>query len=236
MQELHLAAYLAGIPRRIGYARKWGFLLTRTIRDKRDLGLKHEKQSNLELSALAGAGEQAVDDYRISPALEMVSLLPESFLKEGFVVLHPWTSDSVKQWPHERFLRLAQMMSSDLALNLVMAGGLAESRSYRRFYCALDGDKTTDLTGKTTLPQLLAVLAASRLLVSGDSGPMHLAAAAGTRVVAIFRNDLPGKTPRRWGPLGEGHAVLQKSSLADISVEEVFATVKGILHAQDPFH
>lgn len=235
-KELHLAVFLSGIPRRLGYSRKWGFLLTETIRDTRDLGLKHEKQSNLELAALAGAGEPAQNDYRMEADENVASLLPESFLRDGFVALHPWTSDSVKQWPHERFLRLAKLISGDLGVNLVMVGGPAESRSYPEFYSALAGSNIINLTGRTTLPQLLKILSFSRLLVSGDSGPMHLAAASGTRVAAIFRNDIPGKTPRRWGPLGPGHTVIEKDSLSKISVEEVFAAVKGILNAPDTFH
>ncbi|MFZ2384599.1 MAG: glycosyltransferase family 9 protein [Candidatus Omnitrophota bacterium] len=235
-KELHLAVFLAGIPRRLGYCRKWGFLLTGTVRDTRDLGLKHEKQSNLELAALAGAGQEAPDDHRLETGEDITSLLPASFFKDGFVVMHPWTSDSVKQWPHERFLRLAKLISGDLGVNLVMAGGPAEKRVYPEFYSALAGNNIVDLTGKTSLTQLLKILSFSRLLVSGDSGPMHLAAASGTRVAAIFRNDIPGKAPRRWGPLGAGHTVLEKNSLSDISVEEVFAAVKGILNAQNTFY
>jgi len=64
------------------------------------------------------------------------------------------------------------------------------------------------------------------LLVSGDSGPVHLAAAVGTPIVALFRNDLPGKTSKRWGPWGKGHTVIEKENLEDISVDEVFEKVK----------
>ncbi len=235
-KEMHIASYLAGIPRRIGYARKWGFLLTGKLRDTRDLGLKHERQSNLELAALAGAGEPSAGDHRIDSPESPESLLPEKFLKEGFAAFHPWTSDGVKQWPHDRFLRLARLISGELGMNLAMIGGPEERRVYPEFYSGLSGENILNLTGKTTLSQLLKVLSVSRLLVSGDSGPMHLAAAAGTPVAALFRSDIPGKSPRRWGPLGEGHAVLAKQSLLEISVEEVFEAVKGILSAQNTLH
>lgn len=235
-KEMHLAAYLAGIPRRIGYSRKWGFLLTRKLRDTRDLGFKHERQSNLELAALAGAAEPAFGDHRLLSAESLGTLLPEKFLKEGFVAFHPWTSDPVKQWPHERFLRLARLISGELDMNLAMIGGPEESRVYPEFYSALSGGNIVNLTGKTTLSQLLKVLSVSRLLVSGDSGPMHLAAAAGAPVAALFRNDIAGKAPQRWGPLGEGNIVLERPSLLEIDVEEVFEAVKGILGAQNTLH
>lgn len=83
-----------------------------------------------------------------------------------------------------------------------------------------------DLVNKTSLVELGALLKRCSLLVSGDSGPMHLAAAVGTPVVALFRNDLPGKTARRWGPRGEGHMVIEKDNLNDITVDEVFEKVK----------
>lgn len=235
-KELHIASFLAGIPRRFGYARKWGFLLTGSIRDTRDLGLKHEKQSNLELAALFGTCGSADSDHRMDTDENIDFLLPEAFLKEGFIVFHPWTSDGVKQWPHDRFLRLARMISEELGVNLAMIGGEKEGRIYPEFYSGLDGRNIVNLTGRTTLPQLLKLLSVSRLLVSGDSGPMHLAAAAGTRVAALFRNDIAGKTPLRWGPLGTGHIVLEKNSLSEISVEEVFEAVKGMLDAQDTVH
>jgi ADP-heptose:LPS heptosyltransferase len=72
------------------------------------------------------------------------------------------------------------------------------------------------------------------LLVSGDSGPVHLAAAVGTPVLALFRNDLPGKTAKRWGPWGEGHTVIEKSSLEDITVNEVVKMIMEKLEKQPP--
>jgi ADP-heptose:LPS heptosyltransferase len=59
---------------------------------------------------------------------------------------------------------------------------------------------------------------------------MHLAAAVGTPVLALFRNDLPGKTAKRWGPWGEGHLVIEKPKLDDITVDEVFTQARELLN------
>jgi len=83
---------------------------------------------------------------------------------------------------------------------------------------------------KTTLPELAALLKRGSLVVSGDSGPMHLATAVGTPVIALFRNDLPGKTAKRWGPWGKNHIVIEKSNLNNITVDEVFSKVKEVLN------
>jgi ADP-heptose:LPS heptosyltransferase len=63
-------------------------------------------------------------------------------------------------------------------------------------------------------------------LISGDSGPVHLAASVGTNVIALFRNDMQGKGPERWGPWGANNIVIAKKSLLDISVEEVLDKVR----------
>jgi ADP-heptose:LPS heptosyltransferase len=67
------------------------------------------------------------------------------------------------------------------------------------------------------------------LIISGDSGPVHLACAVGIPVVALFRNDLPGKTAKRWGPWGKGCAVIEKDSLNDITVDEVLNLLRQII-------
>ena len=81
-----------------------------------------------------------------------------------------------------------------------------------------------------SMRKLMDTMAATRLVIGPSSGPMHLAAAVGTPVVALFRNDLPGKTAKRWGPWGEGHMVIEKNNLNDISVDEVFNKVKEALN------
>jgi len=93
------------------------------------------------------------------------------------------------------------------------------------------GQPFRDLTGKTDLIQLAAFLKRCKVLISGDSGPVHLAACVRTPVVAIFRSDIPGKSALRWGPWGRGHSVIQKEKLADIEVDEVFAKTKILLGA-----
>jgi len=58
---------------------------------------------------------------------------------------------------------------------------------------------------------------------------VHLASGVGGRVLALFRNDIQGKTAKRWGPWGEGHYVIEKNNLSDITVDEVFNKAKEML-------
>ncbi len=221
-KEAHILSFLAGIPRRVGYDRKWGILLTHKIPDKKNLGLKHEVEYNLDLVGIVGA---RTSDKSIALGKLPINANPEY---AGAIAIHPFTSDPVKQWPIERFRELARRIAEELKVKVVLIGkeeGIA-SPSARND----SSNEITDLVNKTSLVELAQVLKQCRILISCDSGPMHLAAAVGTPVVALFRNDLPGKTVQRWGPWGAGHKVIEKSNLGSITVDEVFQLVKqGLL-------
>ncbi|MDD2927825.1 MAG: glycosyltransferase family 9 protein [Candidatus Omnitrophica bacterium] len=218
-KEAHWLAFFAGIPVRVGYYRKWGILMNYKMPDNKGLGLKHEVGYNLDLVGLIGA---KTNDQSIA-----LRQLPEYNNPEcaGAVAIHPYTSDKVKEWPLERFKELARRLACDLRLKVIIVGAVGDASG-------LFGNPEKDisnLVNKTSLVELAQVLKQCRLLISCDSGPIHLAAAVGTPVLALFRNDLPGKTARRWGPWGKGHIVMEKSNLLDITVEEIFGQVRGAL-------
>lgn len=223
-KDAHWQAFFAGIPIRVGYNRKWGLLLTHKIEDNKSLGLKHEVEYNLDLAGLIGA---KTDDKSLS-----LGKLP-AYTNPGYagvIAIHPYTSDPVKQWPVERFEELAQRIAREIKVKVVLVGRV-EGQG-QTVPSAIDmGDGIVNLVNKTSLVELAQILKQCSLLVSCDSGPMHLAAAVGTPVIALFRNDLPGKTARRWGPQGKGHIVIEKDKLTDISVEEVLDKVKNIRYS-----
>ncbi len=239
-KEAHLKSFFAGIPLRVGYDRKWGFLLTHKIKDTKQLGNRHEVICNLELVDLIGVKSKEIASGTLCPRNDKKDVCPRNDTKgiaisdndkyeflAGAIAIHPFTSDPVKQWPLERFEELAMRIRQELGLKVVMVGligtkdnEIASDASRPR------NDGIVNMINKTSLVELAALLKRCSLLVSGDSGPVHLAAAVGTPVVALFRNDLPGKTAKRWGPWGEGHTVIERSRLEDISVEEVLDKVR----------
>jgi ADP-heptose:LPS heptosyltransferase len=215
-KEAHWAVFRAGIALRAGYNRKWGFLLTHKIEDKKSLALKHEVEYNLDLVSLVGA---KIDNRSI--ALSNLSEANNS-LYEGAIAIHPFTSDPLKQWPIERFMELAQKIAQEPSLKVILVGkSLGDAPKG-----TVPIDLAINLINKTSLVELAQVLQKCKLLITCDSGPMHLAAAIGTPVIALFRNDLPGKTAKRWGPWGEGHIIIEKDKLEDISVDEVLNAVR----------
>jgi ADP-heptose:LPS heptosyltransferase len=85
------------------------------------------------------------------------------------------------------------------------------------------------------------VLSQARLVVVGSTGPMHLAAALGAPVVALF-SPLPSHAPDRWGPLGDGHTVIlpqpgsehDPAAMAGIAPAQVAATVLARMDCKEP--
>lgn len=220
-KEAHWAVFWAGIPLRVGYARKWGILLTHKMKDNKSLGLKHEVEHNLDLVGLIGA---KTNDKSLS-----LGKLPAYGNPEyaGAVAVHPYTSDALKQWEFERFRELAKRISGEFGLKVIIVGKEEGIGKDKKEFESL-GKNIVNLVNKTSLVELAQILKQCKFLVSCDSGPMHLAAAVGTPVIALFRNDLPGKTARRWGPWGQGHLVIEKPNLREITVDEVLDKVSEV--------
>jgi ADP-heptose:LPS heptosyltransferase len=83
------------------------------------------------------------------------------------------------------------------------------------------------LAGRLSLVQLAALLPLTRLLISCDSGPAHLAAALGVKTVVLFGGGEAATGPSRWGPWGGGHAVIWKPAMELISVEDVLEAARA---------
>ena len=229
-KEAHLISFLARIPLRVGYDRKWGFLLNRKIPDRKDLGIKHEVEYNLELVGLIGAKtENKSLKIEIPPdkLREAQEMLQRQGIFDSYIVIHPFASYPPKQWPLERFLEVIK--DTSVKINIVVIGG-KENIFYREQFKNLSRQKQVAvLIGKTDLLQLAGILSGAKCLISNDSGPVHLASAVGTRCIVLFDNSVPSRSPRRWSPWGEGHIVIQKPDIRQITVEEVHTALKSFL-------
>jgi ADP-heptose:LPS heptosyltransferase len=231
-KDFNILTFLAGIPMRLGYNRKWGFLLTHKIDDKKYLGQKHEVEYNLDLVRRIGIDTLDKSLFiPISPDDERgVHLLLRDydiFETTALVALHPWTSDPIKQWPIENFSQLAERLLNLSLHKVIVIGGKDEIGQSENF--CKDKPSLINFTGKFSLRQLAAFLKKCSCLVSNDSGPIHMSSAVGTPVVAIFRNDMPAKSAKRWGPWGAEHVVIEKPNLKEITVIEVFEKIRGVL-------
>ena len=120
------------------------------------------------------------------------------------VAMNPSARWDTKRWPPESFAAVGDRLQQDGAARVALIGGRDERPLGEQVMRAMR-TMPVDLIGRTTLKELIALLRRVRLLVTNDSGPMHLAAAVGTPVITLF-----GPTdPARTGPYGAGHTVLR---------------------------
>ena len=112
----------------------------------------------------------------------------------------------VKQWPSERFAESAAILARDLGATVVLTGAPGDESTVNdvELRVAATGVPTARAVA-TDLVLLAAVLQHSTLLLTGDTGPMHLAAAVGTPVVAVFGPSMPW----RYAPLVEAHRIVR---------------------------
>jgi ADP-heptose:LPS heptosyltransferase len=228
-KELHAAVWLARIPVRVGYGRKGGWLLTRRIPDLKKLGDRHEVEYNFDLIRALDLPIQT--PARRFPSLsreraELARLPALSGLQpsDTVVAVHPFTSNPAKEWPADRFKELIARLSEVAPLRVVVIGGPEERGRAAAIMPQRPG--AIDAVGRLTLRQTAALLQHARLLVSNDSGPVHLASAVGTPVIALFGAVEGPSGPARWGPWGGGHAVVARERLDDISVDDVLNDVR----------
>ena len=122
-----------------------------------------------------------------------------------WLALQPGARWPNKRWPAEHFAALVRRLSADNAdVRFAILGDL-ENQPLAAEIARAAPERCLDLAGRTSLPEMVEWLRLCEMLVTNDSGPMHVAAALGKPVVAIF-----GPTePRRTGPYGQLHRVEQ---------------------------
>lgn len=205
-RRMMAAAFVARVPVRVATGYRWYSLLAnRRVYEHRSDFSKHEALYNLGL--LRGLnvepGEPVrprlvlTDDERQEAAVRLNALpVPR-------VVVHPGGFSS-RQWKLRHYLDLAQRLAED-GYGVVLSGSQTERDRFRdeTGWRGSAHGSILDVMGTVTLRQLMAMIGASQALVSGSTGPAHIAAGLGVPTVSLFdprRNQLP----TRWQPLGLG--------------------------------
>ncbi|MBI5876581.1 MAG: glycosyltransferase family 9 protein [Chloroflexi bacterium] len=272
-----LLAGAVGAPVRAGLDNGRGGFLTHRVPDA-GFGAKHEVEHGLAVVEAIGAKttdrlldlpissrDQTAAEHLIShqffPAVRPAMLNPQQTtdprllalrpIPDRIVAVHPGSGSysPARRWPLERWEQLGQALITRGAHVLIVGTSGDGGRELGQRLPA-----ATDLTGKTTLLQLASVLQNCDLFVGADSGVMHVACAAGARVVALF-----GTTnPKAWGPwTAPGHSVVvasetpgcpcayigfrlpskadeQAACMEGIGVERVLEAINGLIGASMP--
>ena len=195
-----LESWLSGIPRRVGYrghSRSW--LVDQIVREPRKPGPpEHHSLRFLRIARECGAETSNIE----VPNRNQTSNTKHQTLKIG---LCPGAEyGPAKRWLPDRFAETAAKITAQSSAQWILFGTKNDAAIGEQIAAAM-GDHCVNRIGQTTLDQLIEELQQCRLLLTNDTGTMHLAALLGVSVVAVF-----GSTePRLTGPLGNGHTILR---------------------------
>jgi len=245
--ESALGLWLTGTPRRLGYAANGRSpLLTLAVKGRKYMRGLHQvfyylglltafgpvetyypPQLYLTEAELAAAGTLFQDDGQ-NPGAPLIGLAPGA------------AYGPAKRWFAERFAAVGDRLQQEFQAELVLLGGAADREAAAEVEHFGQG-KYLNLAGKTTLRQALLVLSQLKVLITNDSGLMHVAAALGVPVVALFGSTDPAATgpftsratvlhhPRPCAPCLERACSRDYACLTDITVAEVAAAARGWL-------
>jgi lipopolysaccharide heptosyltransferase II len=231
-----LEVWLAGVPRRVGFAghhRRW--LLNQIVPDEPHLGpIRHQVYRYFRMARQLGGPARRPELRKFLPRVRANNAPAKVGLCPGAEY------GPAKRWLPERFAEVAKAVAGERAVQWILFGTAADAERGAAIATALGGECQNRI-GQTTLDELAAELGECALLLTNDTGTMHLATLIGIPVVAVF-----GSTePRLTGPLGTGHDVIRHQvecspcflrecpidfrCMKAISVEEVVAAVSAQL-------
>ena len=191
-----LLAWRAGVPVRVGFSSSAGsFLLTHKVPFS---WLLHDVERNLAL--LSPLAEDLKTPF---PGLRPAAAPAAGGAAVGVNTGSAWPT---KRWPAEKWASLIRRLSGEFGTKVLMVGGPGEKDWNAEIERQAGPEHCLNLTGRTTMPELMEAIRPLKVFVSNDSGPMHIAAALGVPAVGIF-----GPTTRELGffPYGPGNRVVE---------------------------
>lgn len=238
-----VVAYLSGAPVRIGFGtNEREKLFTHSISYSHE---DYEVYSFLHLiePLIDRSYDFKVDEPFIGIKNDVPSHLQDELKnKDKVIAIFPGASVMERKWGGDKFGEVAKILS-DKGYDIIILGSDADRADAERI--KKHAGNCVDLTGRTDLRDIAAVLKKSRLLITADSGLMHIAFAVGTPTVSLFGSGIE----KKWAPGGKRHVVINKNlecspctrfgytprckrnveCMSSVSVEEVITAVKTIL-------
>jgi ADP-heptose:LPS heptosyltransferase len=202
--------YQLRIPHRLGTAGRFhSVFFNHRLMHSRKANKKHEHEYNQDFLKYFKDGP-TVSAPHVHPTEKEMDharrLLKDIGIGGDFVVVHPGSGGSADRWPMEHFVKFYRELEQS-GIPAVITGSEEEGTRVTEAAKRL-GIDAKEVTGATDLRTLAAVLSQASLVVANSTGPLHLAVAVGTRVVGLYpRRKI--MSPVRWGPVGDGHQVIQ---------------------------
>lgn len=242
-----LLFFMAKIPNRLGYKKDGrGFLLTKGVPVRNKTSKTH--QAHFYLDLLTALGMKEFQEEFLLPIREQDKARAERQLKalnisteELLIILNPGAYyGSAKRWPPERYAKLASLLQEKYHAQVLIIGSLDEMPLAETISSHMKKSPRI-LTGETSLLDLAVLLSFADLLITNDSGPMHVANFLKTPVIALFGPTEPART----GPIQQPSLIIHKGApcwpcsyrqcpfdhrcMLNISPEEVFQECQRLL-------
>jgi ADP-heptose:LPS heptosyltransferase len=202
-----VGALLAKVKHRVGTSRRWFHWLfcNHRIPFSRRFSNLHEAQLNFFLlhsllEKRIPSLEEIPHYYGLQPKTPLPEWVESIFQDHRFrIILHPGSKGSAPEWGIPNYKSLVRLLPSD-RFQIFVTGTEEEGKRFRPHF-PFDNEKVIDMTGKLDLAHLLTFIDRCDALVSGSTGPLHLAAALGKVAIGLFVPRRPVH-PGRWGPVG----------------------------------
>jgi heptosyltransferase II len=208
-----LISYLSGITNRAGFNLPGqGKKNLLTIKAPYSIE-KHEVEAFLKLAKQIGANTSEIKLEEIWVSVEdqeyVDGFLTEAGVKSDDLIvgIHPGTGPSAisRRWQMEKFGILADWLIREFKAKVIFTGSKSEVDLINKIVKSMTS-KPIVAAGKTSLKQLAEISRRCTLFISVDTGPLHIAAAMGTKVIGLYGPN----TPVKWGPYGNGHITIYK--------------------------
>ena len=203
-----LIAFFSGAKVRIGYNTKnRGFLFTKTFPEPS--GRVHSVDYFLNLIKLSGLQIPSVGFYEFYFEKQDLDKVRDVLLKRGIhsgrlVAIHPGANWTPKRWPSSHFSDLAREIAKRYDIYVVVTGGMDDLLLSKKIIEDARDPRVISLAGELELRELGALFSLCSLMISSDSGPLHIAGGVGTNVIGIFGPTDPVLT----GPRGRGKNIV----------------------------
>lgn len=226
--------YLAGIPLRLAHCREnaYQLLTDRVLETEPQDGIRHEVRRQLDLVATVGA---AIEDERLQlrPPPEAVSSMQALLVQRGvcltrpWIVVHPGATAASRRYPPELFAAALTELTQRHGFQVVLTGSDSERELVAEIQAQVR-QPLISLAGCIDVPQLAGLLFLAPLLLSNNTGPVHLAAAVGTPVVDLYALTNPQHTPWRVSSRVLSHDVPCRNCFKSVCPEGHHHCLRGV--------
>jgi heptosyltransferase-2 len=209
--------FMAGIPQRYGTASRWySIFYNKPVWMSRKKSEKSEADYNIMSAGRLLDGARAIKEYYYITEEEKqkgLEYLRLKGLSPGFIIIHPGSRGSAWNLSEAAYAKLTNELLNNGYTVLLTGGSPEKCMLFRIKDYAVQVGKPVIMEEELSLREFAGVISHAAVLISGSTGPMHIAAALGVKTLSFFPPDIAAAMkPKRWAPLGNKQAIIQPDS------------------------